>query len=349
MVPRRFLLSRAAAGLPMTDISASALPRLLVLSLGGTITMTAAVTGGIAPTLGAADLVAAVPALAKLARIKARSPLRLPSPSLSAENVRAVAKEIAAGFAQGFDGAVVIQGTDTIEETAFLLDILLPGDRPVVVTGAMRGPQAPGADGPANLLAAVTVAASAEARGMGTLAVLNDEIHAARHVRKAHTSLTSAFISAGTGPLGLVAEGRVRLFSRVAAALHIPAEGTELPPVGLIKIAMGDDGRLLKAALGLGYAGLVIEGMGAGHVPAGMADLVGEAAAAMPVVLATRTLAGPVFRETYGYAGSEIDLIGRGVIVGGALSALKARLLLALALQAGIDRAGIVRAFAAFG
>ena len=327
------------------------LPRLLMLSLGGTITMTANAGGGIAPTLGAEDLIAAVPGLGAVARIDARSPLRLPSPSLALDHVVAVAAEIRAAFAEGVDGAVVIQGTDTIEETAFALDLLLPGDRPVVVTGAMRGPQSPGAEGPANLLAAAQVAASPEARGLGALAVLNDEIHAARFVRKGHTALTSAFVSDNGGPLGLLAEGRVRLFSRVAP-LDLPgldAIDGALPAVALVKIAMGDDGRLLRAVPQLGFSGVVIEGMGAGHVPAGMADLVGEVAATLPVALATRTLSGPVFTNTYGYAGSEIDLVGRGVMPAGFLSPVKARLLLTLALAARLDRETIARAFKAFG
>ena len=170
-------------------------PRLLILSLGGTITMVPSEGGGIAPSLGAAELVASVPALADVAEIEAHSPYRLPSPSLEPGALVEVAKRIEDGFAAGFDGAVVIQGTDTIEESAFLLDLLVADDRPVVVTGAMRGAEAPGADGPANLLAAARVAVSPEARGLGTLVVLNDDIHAARFVQKSHTALPSAFAS----------------------------------------------------------------------------------------------------------------------------------------------------------
>ena len=194
------------------------LPRLLVLSLGGTITMVPDSAGGIAPKLGAAELVASVPALAEVAEIEAHSPFRLPSPSLTPANLVEVARRIEEGFASGFDGAVVIQGTDTIEESAFILDLLVGGDKPVVVTGAMRGADAPGADGPANLLAAAIVAASPEARGLGTLAVLNYDIHAARFVQKSHTALPSAFSSPLVGPLGVVAEGRPRFFARVSRA-----------------------------------------------------------------------------------------------------------------------------------
>lgn len=327
------------------------LPRLLVLSLGGTITMTPSAGGGIAPTLGAAELVAAVPGLANVAEIEARSPLRVGSSSLTIANILAVAADIRAAFDGGVDGAVVVQGTDTIEETAFILDLVVRDARPVVVVGAMRGPQQPGADGPANLLAAALVAASPQARSLGTLVVLNDEIHAARFVRKAHTSLTSAFVSDNAGPLGLIAEGRPRLLARLAPVELPPFGGTsdDIPPVALIKIAMGEDGRLIRAIPGLGYAGLVIEGAGAGHVPAAVAEIVGEVAAQIPVVLASRTLAGPAFERTYGYPGSEIDLIGRGALPGGFLTGLKARLLLTLALRASWDRATLQAGLAAFG
>lgn len=311
------------------------LPKILVLSLGGTITMVPTATGGIAPKLGAAELVASVPALAEVAEISADSLFRLPSPSLTPDMLVAVASRIRAGFAQGFDGAVVIQGTDTIEESAFLLDLLVDGEKPVVVTGAMRGADAPGADGPANLLAAVIVAASETARGQGTLAVLNYDIHAARFVQKSHTTLPSAFASPLVGALGVVAERRPRLFARVARMpCFDPAPGPPAP-VALVKWAMGDDGRLLAALPGLGYQGAVIEGMGAGHVPAGSAEAVGALAARMPVVLASRSMTGPVFTKTYGYDGGEIDLIGRGAIPAGMLSGLKARLLLGLALRGG--------------
>ncbi len=308
-------------------------PRILVLSLGGTITMTPGAGPGLVPSLDAAALVAAVPGLAQVAAIEAESPARVASPSLDPALLAAVARRIAA-----FDGhgAVVVQGTDTIEESAFLLDLLHADARPVVVTGAMRGAAAPGADGPANLLAAVTVAASAEARGLGALAVLNDEIHAARFVRKGHTALPSAFASPLAGPLGVVAEGRARLHARIARAPVLPAPDGPLPPVALLGWGLGEEGRLLPALPGLGYRGAVIEGMGAGHVPEGAVAAIGALARRMPVVLASRCWAGPVFTGTYGYAGAEMDLIARGLVPAGILPANKARLLLALALAAGV-------------
>jgi len=322
--------------------------RLLMLSLGGTITMVPSAGGGIAPKLGAAELVASVPELASVARIESESAARLPSPSLTPAILVDVARRIEAAFANGVDAAVVIQGTDTIEESAFLLDVLVGGDRPVVMTGAMRGADAPGADGPANLLAAARLAASDTARGLGTLVVLNYDIHAARFVQKTHTTLPSAFASPLVGPIGAVAEGRPRIHARVDRLPVLPAADGPPAPVALVTWAMGDDGRVLQALPGLGYRGAVIAGMGAGHVPAEAAEAVGALAARMPVVLASRSAAGPVFTGTYGYPGGEIDLIARGAIPAGMLGALKARLLLGLALRGGGARDAAVRVFASY-
>ncbi len=324
-------------------------PRILVLSLGGTITMVPDAGGGIAPRLGAAELVASVPALAEVAEVEADSPLRVASPSLTIADLIAAARRVETAFANGVDGAVLVQGTDTIEESAFILDLLVAGDRPVVVTGAMRGAEAPGADGPANLLAAVRVAAAPEARGLGTLIVLNYDIHAARFVQKSHTALPSAFLSPLTGPLGAVIEGRPRLYVRVARNPCLATADGPPEPVALVKLGMGNDTRLLGALADIGYSGVVIEGMGAGHVHADAAPILGDLAGRMPVVLASRVMTGPVFTGTYGYAGGEIDLIGRGLIPAGSLSGLKARLLLSLLLRTTRDRSALRDAFAVYG
>jgi L-asparaginase len=323
-------------------------PRLLILSLGGTITMVPSDSGGIEPKLGAAELVASVPALAEVAEIEARSPFRLPSPSLTPVNLVEVARTIETGFASGYDGAVVIQGTDTIEESAFILDLLVGGEKPVVVTGAMRGADAPGADGPANLLAAARVAAAPEAHGLGTLAVLNYDVHAARFVQKSHTTLPSAFSSPLVGPLGAVVEGRPRFFVHVSRAPTLSSSVGPPAPIALVKWAMGDDGRMLSALPGLGYAGVVVEGMGAGHVPADAAPILGDLAAKIPVVLATRAMTGPVFTRTYGYPGSEIDLIARNLVPAGYLSGLKARLLLGFTMRSKKGAETVSKAFAPY-
>jgi L-asparaginase len=308
--------------------------------------MTASAGPGIVPTLTGADLVAAVPALAEVADIEAVSPFRLPGPSLTLAHLREVARLLKARLAGDVAGAIVVQGTDTIEETAFVLDLLVGGDKPVVVTGAMRGPEAPGADGPANLLASAIVAAAPAARGLGTLVVLNDTIHAARFVQKASTFLPSTFASLATGPLGCVIEGRARVDMRVTRSAVIAggADGVD-QPVALLTAALGDDGRMLAGLPDLGYRGLVIEAMGVGHVPAAIVPALARLAEVFPVVLSSRVASGPVFARTYGFPGSETDLLARGLIPGGALGGLKSRLLLSLLLGVGLQGPQLREAF----
>jgi L-asparaginase len=320
--------------------------KILLISLGGTITMTRDASGAISPSLSAADLVRAVPGIESVAGIETASPMRLPGASLTIDNLLEVAALLDARLAGDIAGAVVIQGTDTIEETAFVLDLLVKSDKPVVVTGAMRGAEAPGADGPANVLSAVIVAADPRAAGRGCLVVLNDEIHAARFVQKAHTALPSAFVSPLAGPLGLVIEGAAVFYLDVVRLRPLEVEGSaQDQPVALVGMALGDDGRILPALADLGYRGAVLSAMGAGHVPAIVAPLVSDLVPVMPVVLASRVHTGPVFSKTYGFPGSETDLLQRGVLSAGRLSPLKARLLLSLLLRQTAERAQLEKLF----
>jgi L-asparaginase len=323
--------------------------RVRLIAMGGTISMQGSEAEGITPKLNGEALVSSVPGLEKVAEIDAISPFRLPGASLEFHHIRAVADLIREGVAEGVDGFIVVQGTDTIEETAFLLDALLEGEQPVVVTGAMRGADAAGADGPSNILAAATYAASPLGRGLGAVVVFNDEIHAAQFVRKADTGLLSAFESRSHGPLGRVSEGEVRLGLRPTRPLpKLVPETTELPPVALVQIGFGDDGRLLGALPELGYRGVVLVGLGAGHVPQAAVEKIQALLDKMPVALATRVTGGPVFQRTYGFEGSERDLIARGVIPTGNLGPAKARLLMQLALAKGHDQKALIRLFAEF-
>jgi len=323
-------------------------PRILIVSLGGTITMTRSDAGGITPTLTADKLIDSVPQLAEVATLEAVTQFSMPGASLSILNLAEVADLLNQRLQADFDGAVVVQGTDTIEDTAFVLDLLVHSTRPVVVTGAMRGPQAAGADGPANILSAVTVAADARMSAMGVVVVLNDEIHSARWVQKSHTALTSAFTSPGTGCMGFVAEGRVELMMTPQRRIP-PIQGplAHDHAVAQVSLGLGEDARMLPTLQGLGYSGAVIEGMGAGHVPAATMAAIEALVPQMPVVLCTRVRGGLVFTQTYGFVGSEMDLIAKGVIPCGHLSASKVRLLLSLLLATGATPDGIREAFQA--
>src|ERR671910_1136985 len=210
------------------------LPAVTIISLGGTISSTDTGSGGVAPSLFGENLVEEVPEIAKVAEVSATSLRQVPGSELNLEDLIELAGEIQVHIDAGARGVVVTQGTDTIEGTAFVLDLLVHGDAPIVVTGAMRHPSLPGAEGPANLLASVQVAVSDAARGVGTVGVLNDEIHAARFVQKTHTSNPATFRSPLTGPIGWVAEGNVRVATRPVRGYHITLpEETEDCPVAL--------------------------------------------------------------------------------------------------------------------
>ena len=324
-----------------------ALPEVAVLSLGGTISSTQTEGGpGVAPSLTGEALVEDVPEISEVAEVSAESFRQVPGSELTLEDLIELATEIEGRIDEGATGVVVTQGTDTIEETCFVLDLLVDRDAPVVVTGAMRNPTLPGAEGPANLLASVRVATGEPARGLGTLVVLNDEIHAARFVQKTHTSNPATFRSPLAGPVGYVFEDNVRIVTRPVGRRHIELpEETRDHPVALYTVGLGDDGRLLEQIGRLGYEGIVIEAFGVGHVPSVMAEPLESLADEMPVVLASRTGSGEVHRETYGFTGSESDLLDRGLINAGMLDGPKARLFLSLLLRSGASKEEVAGEF----
>ncbi|MGH2836159.1 MAG: asparaginase [Solirubrobacteraceae bacterium] len=327
-------------------------PRVAVLTMGGTIASMPGddVARGVSPRLAATDLVAAIHGIDEVAELEAVSFRQVPSSDLTLDDLIELQRTIRERIAAGCAGVVVAQGTDSLEETAFTLDLLNDMDATIVVTGAMRNPTLLGADGLANLLAAIRVAASAECRGLGCVVVFNDEIHAGRYVRKTHTTSLATFRSPTVGALGWIGEAVPRLALRPVHRRWLPVETLgAIPPVALVTLGPGEDGRLLRAVPDCGYHGLVVEALGGGHVPARLVDELEALAGRIPVALTSRTGSGEVLRHTYGFTGSEGDLLRRGLIWAGALDGPKARVLLALALAAGADRAGVIHAFHAFG
>jgi L-asparaginase len=323
-----------------------------IASLGGTITMTTEAGGsGVTPTLGADELITAVPELARVAALEAATLASLPGASLSFADVLGALRWADAAVARGAAGVVLVQGTDTLSETAYLLDLLWPRPEPLVLTGAMRPPGVPGSDGPANLLASVRAAASPRCRSLGAVVVMNDEVHAAARVRKAHASSPAAFVSPDFGRIGVLSEGALVVGNRPRRWLPLtPPSGGPHPRVAVIDTCLGDDGALLRLARSGGYRGVVVAGFGVGHVPSDLAEAIGEAVgdteAAMAVVFASRTGAGTTLRGTYGFTGSERDLIGRGAVPAGWLDPHQARMLLWALLAAGASPETIRQEFA---
>ena len=310
------------------------LPCIALVALGGTIASVPTESGGAVPTLDAAALVKAVPGLEAIAEVKVFSFRQMPGAHLAIADLIELAEFIRSLRRDGIDGVIITQGTDTIEETAFALDLQISGLMPVIVTGAMRGPNEPGADGPANILGAARVAVNKKAADAGVLVVMGDTVHSARWVRKLHTTKPSAFSSPMTGPVGWITEGAATIiWQPCSGAILQNLDPENAPSVALIPTWLGDDGRLVKLASEAGYGGLVIQALGGGHVNPAVADAIGNAAAHMPVIFASRTGSGEILRKTYGFVGSERDLIARGAVPAGSLDSVKARLLLELLLS----------------
>jgi L-asparaginase len=299
--------------------------RVHLLSTGGTI------AGGPQGPLTAANLVERAPELARTAEITFEDFLRIGSSRITPELQLSLARRVQEIFAKDRElaGIVITHGTDTLEETAFLLDLLVDDERPVVFAAAQRPPREVDSDGPRNLLNAVRIAASAVSRGAGVVVTLNGEIHGARDVRKTHSIALDSFRSPGVGPLGYLDGPNVVFTARPARRLHLKAETVETR-VDLLTLVAGSDGRLIDASVASGARGLVLETFGRGNVPeAAMAAVARARKHGVVVVFTTRTRGGRV----------EVDPSAREIGVIGAedLDGLKARMLLVAALPATKD------------
>ena len=319
----------------------TALPKVAIVSLGGTIASApAGAARQASPVMSARAISDSVPGLSELAELELIDLARLPSIDVTFALAIQVAEAAREAEARGCTGVVVTQGTDTLEEMSFTLDLLYGGDMPVAFTGAMRHAGLVGHDGPANLLDAVRTVIRPDARGLGCLVVLNEEIHSARAVRKMHTTSPAAFASPSVGPVGWITEGVPRLRDRPfpRMSLHVPA-GRDVVRPPLVKIAFDDDGWWLPRLREIKAPGLVLEAMGGGHVPSWIANDLAQLAPSVPIVVTSRTGSGEVLQSTYGgFPGSETMLIEAGLIPGGSLDSLKARIVLGLLLTEGASR-----------
>ena len=304
--------------------------RVVVIGTGGTISMVQdPARGGAVPTLDGRSLVAE---LAK-AELEFVEHCKLPSAQFTLDDIWSIRNRVRELVARSdVTGVVVSQGTDALEEVAYLLDITVEGEKPMVLTGAMRTASQVGWEGAANLMASIRVASDAQARGLGALVVLNDEVHAARYVTKTHTQSVDTFKSLGWGPLGRVDGDRVVIGQRVERDL-IPCEalgGT----VSLIKLVVGMDDGLLRYVVEAGASGVVLEVFGGGRVPPAWMDAIRQAISEGVAVVATsRCPAGRLY-DSYGFEGAYRDLADAGVLFAGDLNGPKARIRLMAALDA---------------
>ncbi len=322
--------------------------RLIILSTGGTIAMpTENAQGGESKTLCAADLISSVPALADLADVEGRDVLAKPSADITLADIATIAAAAAAAAKTGA-GVVITHGTDTLEESAFALSMLVQIEMPIVFTAAMRRPGQPSADGPANLLAAAQVAISPASRGKGILVVAGDEIHTGPLIRKVHSFRPHAFSSFPFGPIGYVAEERVRFALAPASRPPKLTYGGGVPVVPILEAGPGFETQTVEALAVGAIDGLVVSLAGAGHAAAAAVPALARLAESIPVVFASRTGAGETLRGTYAYPGGEIDLIARGLIPAHTLDARKARIALLLLLSSQADLAKVRTIFDRF-
>ncbi len=321
-----------------TSASTAALPRIAVLATGGTIAGSAAdaaqTSGYQAGVVGVDRLLAAVPALSQVARIEAEQVASIDSKDLDVALWTTLGARIAELAArEDIDGIVITHGTDTLEETAYALHLTVKTDKPVVLTAAMRPSSALSADGPLNLLGAVTVAGSQAARGLGVLVAFNNRIHCARDVVKTSTYAVDAFHSPEIGVLGWVQDGRVE-FQRAALRPHTSATpfvlGASWPNVEVVASYAGASRTAVDALVAAGVRGIVVAGTGNGSIHATVQAALGEArAGGVAVVRASRVGSGHVMRN----GAAPDDALG--FVSAGTLNPYKARVLLMLALAVG--------------
>lgn len=303
-----------------SGIEASDEPHVRLIATGGTI------AEGRSGPLTANELPGLVPELRSIAQLSVEDYLSIGSSQMTPELQFGLAQRVNSLFRNdpGLSGIVITHGTDSLEETAFLLDLVVEDERPVVVTGAMRPPREPDSNASRNLLNAVLLAASSGARGLGVVVTLNDEIHAARNVRKTHTIAVDAFSSPPNGPIGYIDGGRIYVTHRPANRLTLDVDTVE-PRVGLVRLFGGSDGSLIRAAVEAGQRGIVVEAFGRGNAPPVVMDAIRDARAReVAIVVTSRTGAG---RVVLNEAAKRL-----GVVSGEDLDGLKARLVLVAAL-----------------
>lgn len=321
-------------------------PNVAIISLGGTIAAAPGKSGRKATMdLSVEDIVRLVPSVSEIANLRAETFLQRGSVDLDFDDIRRLATHMDS-LAGDVDGFVLLQGTDTLEETAFLLDLIVRTPKPIVVTGAMRNSGLPGADGPANLLHAVRVASSNWAYDIGVVVVFNDEIHSARYVRKMHATSTATFSSPGLGPIGWVSEDRVRI--PLVPRQRLPkfeVTNDDFARVALVKFGIDPDPEFIDLISADRYDGMVIETYGAGHIASKLLPALERAAKRFPVVFASRSGTGEMHTSTCDFAGSELRLLERGITSSVAVEGLKARILLTLLLSTGIRDTSEIASF----
>lgn len=299
------------------------------------------------PVFDGDELLALRPDIAGLARLDVINLFNIPSEYMDPDRWRALHAAVTVAVARPeVAGVIVSHGTDTMEETAWFLDLTLDTDKPVVLVGAQRNASEVDFDGPRNLFNAVRICLSPEASGKGVVICLNDQINAAREASKTSTSEVATFKSGDFGFLGQVDPDAVRFYRSPARRQHVPLLDGPLPRVDIVPSYAGADGVLLRAAAEAGARGVVLAALGCGNVPLGQYETLRELVTrGVAIVIATRVPNGRVF-PLYGYPGGGRSLAEAGAAYADNLSPQHARVLLMLGLQHGLDARGVQALFA---
>lgn len=309
--------------------------KILVLHTGGTISMSEGQDGKVVPNMSN-PLMAHEPEMSDVS-LQTEDIFNLPSPHITLENMFLLQRRLLrAFFEEGFDGAVLTHGTDTLEETAYFLDLTLPLGAPVVITGAMRSSNEPGTDGYFNFLSAIRVASDPTSRNRGVLVTMNAEIHAARFVTKTHTTSVSTFQTPTYGPIGILTHDRI-VFHQSLEEIEQIAVSSVKGRVPIIKAYSGMDGSIFDFLSPENLDGLIIEGLGAGNLPPAAFDALKKLLdAGLPVVLTSRCFNG-IAEPIYAYPGGGSELYAAGIYFAKEINAQKARIKLILGLNAKLN------------
>ncbi|MFT8825643.1 MAG: asparaginase [Liquorilactobacillus mali] len=308
---------------------------ILILHTGGTIAMSQNEDGGVAPSSANPLDTFKNPFIGKLNLIT-EDVFNLPSPHIGPAEMLILEKRILQAASEDIDGVVVTHGTDTLEETAYFLDLTVPNDFPVVVTGAMRSANEIGSDGLHNFQTAIQTAASDEAKNKGVLVVMNDEIHTARYVTKTHTTNVATFRTPTFGPIGLVTKNRVLFYEQLLLNDYHPIDHV-VNHVYLIKAYAGMDPEMLEFMDNEKTNGIVIEALGAGNLPPSVLPALKKLLARkIPIVLVSRCFNG-IAQEVYSYNGGGIQLSNLGITFCHGLNGQKARIKLLVGLSANLS------------
>ena len=312
--------------------------KIAVVFNGGTISMKvderikAAV-----PTLTGEEIMSMVTGIEEFAEIESYSFSSMPSPHMTFKTMIKLSKFIKELLERDdIDGVVITHGTDTLEETAYLLDLTINSNKPIVITGAMRSGSELGYDGPSNLAASICTAISDDAKGRGVLVCFNGELNSASEVTKANSMALNAFRTPNFGPIGIVDNNKV-MFYRETKNTETYDVSDIKKDVALIKCVADMDSTLMEFVIEKGFGGIVIEGLGRGNVPPKMVEGIKRAIEKeVPVVIVSRCFEGRV-HESYGYEGGGKMLKDLGVIFGDTLAGQKARIKLVLAINSGLS------------